>query len=724
MPIDRRSFLKLTQAAALGPVLVKQAGAAEPELPAFHADTRTNAGGMQYWFLGNGKLIAALQTVQKAGVGTHCGLILLSPAHIAPKHSSLLYNEYGGLSSSRLFVEIDTVRVGPDLHATLHWEYPSSVPTIVIEWEAGDYRVREEIWCPARTSALVRTVTVKNAGASPGNVLAGMYLGANQDYFDEHSYDAANGIATATGYHRLQVFAFARSALRLKDVIVDFGRLDPGQSDAATLGIALDEEAKEILKRGVDALKAESAEYWLSKATITTDSLLISHLFRTSQSGFRAIVGNNGKMNGGPFQYAGEWVRDSSMSAMGATLAGLPEVGGAILERLVAEKVDDEGRASETGTYWPDETVELDQNGELLYAVRQHWVWTGDDRLIKKQWPRLRNAAEFVLRPAFRDEDPGLLKSAREFWERMPIHGFTPAYELAYQVWNIVGLRAAAEMAAHAGDAASQERWLQFAERLRKATFEHPKFALIDEGRLLKRRLVTGEPQHIVVPPDRTKLAEGMPLRLERSPRCNPDATLAFPIIFGLVEPTGEIANRTLAALETLWNQRWPGGGYGRYDVTSEPDSPGPWPFASMFIARAYLENGDSEKVWRVLRWLGDVQGGASGAWFEFYGERPIPPLPRIGVIPWAWAEMQMLIVTQILGVRPGPTELLVRPRLLAGMKHVEARLPFNGHFLSLALTAGADKPKARLDGKKLTAEEGQVRIPRITRDATLEMWL
>ena len=37
------------------------------------------------------------------------------------------------------------------------------------------------------------------------------------------------------------------------------------------------------------------------------------------------------------------------------------------------------------------------------------------------------------------------------------------------------------------------------------------------------------------------------------------------------------------------WNQAWTDGGYGRYHTSSEPDSPGPWPFASLFVARVMV---------------------------------------------------------------------------------------------------------------------------------------
>ena len=80
------------------------------------------------------------------------------------------------------------------------------------------------------------------------------------------------------------------------------------------------------------------------------------------------------------------------------------------------------------------------------------------------------------------------------------------------------------------------------------------------------------------------------------------------------VDPAGPVARKTLESLEELWNQRWTMGGYGRYHVSSEPDSPGPWPIASIFMARAYLEAGDDEPSLVLLRCHGGSSRGEVGA--------------------------------------------------------------------------------------------------------------
>ena len=181
----------------------------------------------------------------------------------------------------------------------------------------------------------------------------------------------------------------------------------------------------------------------------------------------------------------------------------------------------------------------------------------------------------------------------------------------------------------------------------------------------------------------------------------NPDASSALPIALGVIPPRSPLARRTLRSLEVLWNQDWKHGGYGRYHVTSEPDSPGSWPFASLFIARAAFEAGDDAKVMRVLRWLDAVNGAKAGTWFEFYGQRLAPPFPQVGIVVWNWAELIILYVQHILGVRPGEHGLEVNPRLPKPLKAASTRLTFRGQTLGLKVARNGDF-RVTVNGKPL----------------------
>ncbi|MBI5084521.1 MAG: hypothetical protein HZB13_07985, partial [Acidobacteria bacterium] len=417
-----------------------------------------------------------------------------------------------------------------------------------------------------------------------------------------------------------------------------------------------------------------------------------------------------------------EWVRDAAMVSEGAVLTGQPELAATILDRILTRMVGDNGAALDSSFHRPPETIELDQNGQLIHALWTHWAWTGDDALIRKHWPRIKATADYPLRAEFLDQRTGLVKNSREFWERGPSHGIRDGYELAYQAWNIAGWPMAAEMAEHLGDGERAPVWRTAAAQMKQSFLNDPVYSFIDGGRFIKRRLAAGPRQQTAEPPNRLSMPAGMPLREEAVSYLDPDASSVFPMLLGITDPGSDVARRTLEAVETLWNQRWRNGGYGRYHVTGEPDSPGPWPFATLFIARAYLEAGVSDKVWRALRWLQSVPGGRSGAWFEFYGDRPSPPLPQVAIIPWIWAEIAMLMVAGVLGVRPTPSALVIRPNLPLGLDSLSSKLRFNRQDLHLSLRRATAEPWAKANGRNVPIDKGSVRLPRPQGPLEIEM--
>jgi hypothetical protein len=142
----------------------------------------------------------------------------------------------------------------------------------------------------------------------------------------------------------------------------------------------------------------------------------------------------------------------------------------------------------------------------------------------------------------------------------------------------------------------------------------------------------------------------------------------------------------------------------------------GGWPFASLFVARAAVEAGVPERAWRVLRWLDRATGAPAGSWFEFYGPRPSPPYPQVGIIPWTWSEMLALLVEQVLGVHPGADGLTVRPLMLPGLDHAAGRLRYGSGTLDVKVSREAARtPVATLkvDGR-IVAERrsGEVSLP------------
>ncbi len=727
MNLPRRDFLKNIGASALAVSVnsswMEAAQQRTTQDQKLHPDYQSNNPGTEYYFLGNGKIIAALQSSAHPDQGTHAGLLVMSSDHFARKLSTYLYHPERGVQNSRFVAIINGRGYVPEFaSSTIRWEYPDSIPTIVLQWEAGGCRIREEFSCPIDDAAVVRTVMLENASSSPVDASSMILLYPNLMFFDEYHIDRTNMMLTATGYKTLRLFTLNEATVGERHMNIPFGRLMPGEKKTITIILTLDVPRDEFERKGLARMREESATYWKRHATFRADHDGLNHLFQTSKSGIRAAVARTGKMDGSIWQYNLEWVRDQSMVVVGSTVAGQTDIAESLLRRILTRSVDDDGKTVDASRHRPPETIELDQNGELLYALWTHWVWSGTDAIIQEYWPKISGVADYVLQPVFRDPSIGLLKNSREYWERDPAFGVKEGYELTYQAWNIVGLQRAADMARHMNEMEKARRWDAAAALMRKSFLEHPRFSLVEDGRFIKRRLVTGEVQRTFEPPHRAAMPQGMPLNVERVSYCDPDAGNVTPIMLDIVDPKSSVSLKTLESMEHLWNQRWSTGGYARYDVTSEPDSPGPWPFATLFITRAYFEAGNDEKVWRALKWLLDVQGGKSGAWFEYYGDRPSPPLPPVGIVVWTWAEFLVFFMHHLLGLRPNTKNLVIRPRFLKGMNELEAKAVVHGQDIQLRLKRAQQQPSARVDGKTIPLFNGAVTIPLPTRSVTIEM--
>ena len=727
MSLERREFLKYVGAGAVattlrGPLASTDQNSLGQEQK-LHHDYQSNNPGTEYFLLGNGIILAALQTSPKPEYGTHCGLLLMSAEHFARKISTYLYHPERGLQNSRVSALIDGKGYYPDYtSSTVRWEYPSGVPTVVIEWEAAGCLIREELFCPINDSALIRTVTIQNKRASQVKATANVLLYPNLMFFDEYHVDRVRMTLTAAGYQTLQLFTLGEATAGDRHLSIRVGDIPAGEHRTATIVLTLNQSREEFEKKGVEVMRNETEEYWRSQTIFKTADAGLNHLFDASKSGIRAAVARSGKMDAGIWQYNFEWVRDSSMVAVGATLAGQASIAESLIRRMLTYSVDDEGRAIDASRHRPPETIELDQNGELIYALWTHWVWTGDDSLIKEYWSKIKAVANYVLKPVFMDPTIGLVKNSREYWERDAAFGVKEGYELAYQVWNIIGLELASQMATHLGEPANARTWESVSRLMKQSFLDHPRFSLVDGGRFIKRRLANGEVQRTFEPPNRKAMPPGVPLNVESISYCEPDTSSVMPIMLGLVDPKSPLAAKTLEAMELLWNQRWTMGGYGRYHLTSEPDSPGPWPFATMFLARSYLEAGNDEKVWRALRWMLGITGGKAGAWLECYVDRPVPPLPPVGVVVWTWAEIVTFFVHHVLGARPNPRNLVLRPRMLAGLDTVNAKLVVHGHEVGLHLQRAVGKHTASVDGMKMQIVDGSLTLPLPKKNIAIEM--
>lgn len=635
------------------------------------ADGTTRLRDVEYFFLGNGHIQAAVQ-IAPAGRATPAGLLLMDPDRLGPKRAGLTFDRDAGIAATALTVSdgrgVYSARAGS---VRTGWLRGAPDPRVEVVWRNGPYRVTEIFFCPDMTKPrLLRRVSVTRSQAGPSR------------------------IRLKTGLRDRAVEAEAAFRGRAAAPVVFEYRL-----------AVRDGKAEARVRLGSDAeTPSAAAAYWNDTAACRFHDPLLDRFFEASKFQLRAAVSAQGRLDGSIWQYNLEWVRDQALIALALAMSGQPGPARTILARLLSDFVGEEGATLDSSRLRPLEESEIDQNGVLLFALESYLNWTGDEDLIRSSWDRIEKVAAFPLRREFRHGPSGLLVNRREFWERHDIYGVRPGMELAHQLFVTMGLRAAGRLAGRLGRPGQAMEWTEVAMDLRRAMLKDPKFSLIDAGAFIKRRGVDGKVQRDIRPDPGSTLPRDAPLFRPGRHLLDPDTSAVLPIAWEFIDPQSRLALKTLASMEKLWDQGWSGGGYGRYNVSSEPDSPGPWPFASLFIARAALEAGQPRTTRRVLDWLGRLPSSRAASWFEFYGPRPVPPYPQVGIIPWTWAELIFLFIHHMLGVRPGEDYLSLQPKLVPGVDRMEGRLPLRGGRLELDVRRArrGEEPGFAVDGRRL----------------------
>ncbi len=639
-------------------------------MQSLHPDFETTLPDTDYFFLGSGTIQAAIQWSRHPGA-TPLGILLSDPEHFSRKWSTHLFHPEYGLEKTMPAIILNGVRYRPGEGLQVVW-FPDQVPGVTALWMAGDVYVIEKFWVSEGEPLLMREITFEaNEPLDSAELELSLY--ANPALFS--TFVGNEYGLGAHGFDSLLVSTHAPGIFHERTLRVPF--YQEGDVYRMTAMYSL---GPELPGTGLTKLIEEERDYWgttclrwASRATKVAHPSRIHHeierVFTASAMGLRGAVGDSGRFDASIWQYGYEWSGDAANVAEALVYSGQFEAAQAVLENILARMTIPEGMAMESSRFRGGPDAELNNNGEILKACRTYLDWTGDMVFIGDFYDRIAAIANYLLLPEFLNAETGMLLASRDIWERNAHMGMLPGFDVAHQTFGILGLRDAAYLAKAFSNDSDRERWNNAARRMRQSFLEHPTHSMISDGRIIKRRLLDASIQTALAPHWSDKdfqkrfAPEGMPLSSKRAKPWEPDISECFPIALGLIDPRSEVSLKTLESLESLWSQAWEGGGYGRYNIASEPDSPGPWPLATMYMTAAYLEAGDTVKVPRNLEWLID-RAGAGGCWFEFYGERPTPPLPPTGILAWAWAEWITLVVKHILIARVEKEELIISPRL------------------------------------------------------------
>lgn len=640
-----------------------------------HTDLVTTYPGTEYFVLGSGKMIATIQW-SKGGEQTPFGLLLSDPDHFSRKWSTHLFHPEYGLERTEINVYINSVRYRPQADSlTVRWDLTGELPVVIAEWQAGKHTVTETFSTRQEEALLQRAVVVRGEENATIRIEAALY--ASPAIYSWFTVDSNSLLATGYETLRLSVThdAVASNAIAQERLLWVEGK-DLTNTCAADFlyTIGNTEPVSEIT---TTPAREHSINFWESVTRVQfppADQLAawrINDLFRIAAAGLNAAVSTSGRFDASLYQYNFEWSGDASIVSEALVYSGQFERARAVLVNILTRLSNDKGMVAESSRFRGGKDAELNNNGEVLKALRTYVQWSGDLTIIEEYCDRIIQIGNFITRPEYLDAQTGLLRASRDIWERMEAMGIRPGYDMSHQTFGILGLQAGAEILRSIGEETIAEEWSTISQRMKESFLHHPTHSFVKNGRFIKRRLLDGSVQYEVKIDNAESNAEyfrkfmpaGMPLATEGHAIWEPDVSECFPICYGLVDPSSSLASQTMEMLEMLWSQDWTGGGYGRYNVLSEPDSPGPWSFATCFMAAAYVEIGDHHHAYRAIKWLVD-RAGAAGSWFEFYGERPTPPLPPTGIIVWGWAQFITLVVRHILGAKVQGDTLVLEPKI------------------------------------------------------------
>lgn len=705
-----------------------------------HPDFVTYQPGIEYFYLGNGDIQGAVQYSPLPGEESFIGFTLMDPENFCRKWSTFLFSPERGFGNSRVGVTVGgegavtAARAGMypgvrgfsverDNFVSIGWEYPDGVPVVALAWNAGVCGVKEEFFVCHEGALLFRRVKVTNRSSAPITAQLSLSLYANFGLFTDIRTEEKSKSARARGLASMSLFSLDahRTVFGRYDVRVDLARIAPGASAESVYVYAINDGERYLRAHPFPALWRATAEAWKKRSSFGSGNAMLDRLYNVSRTELKSVISRSGRMDAGTWMYNMEWLGDHAMASESLLRAGFPEEARLLVEKNLRDSIGPDGRTIESGRFFGYDYTEIVQNGIMLFAVWNYVCWTGDTKLLRKYWPKIRLCGDFPLEKYFLDPNNHLVHNRREFWERSDTHGIEDGFELAYQFWVSFGLRKGAALAHLAGDAAAAARWDAASRAMQETMFDDPVFRFIEDGHLIKRRTRDGRWQKEAVPPDRGKLPAGSPIATEEHSFLDPDTITSLPILLEMIPPDSTLARGTLRYLDTIWNQRWEGGGFPRYNVTGEDNPPAPWPLASMLVARASAAAGEYDRMWRVLEWL-DRTAGRSGSWFERCAQSITPPMPPVGVVGWTWYEIINLCSHGIAGFRPELDALTVKPRLPDRIEALTSTHTVRGAQVHLTVRRGAGPPRAAADGRPIPVEGGAVRIPYPKRGSTLNL--
>ena len=170
----------------------------------------------------------------------------------------------------------------------------------------------------------------------------------------------------------------------------------------------------------------------------------------------------------GPRTYARSWVRDGAISSVAMLYTGHPEAVRAFLDWYCTYQYANGKVPCVVDQRGPDPVPEHDSTGELLFALREYYLFTRDRAFLEQHLPVIVRGVDYIetlrrerLTPAYRDGTPeqrecyGLVPESisHEGYSAKPMHSYWDDF------WVLRGLEDATAVAAVLGRADLQSRF-------------------------------------------------------------------------------------------------------------------------------------------------------------------------------------------------------------------------------------------------------------------------
>ena len=681
-----------------------------------HPDARTQVPGTEYFFLGNQDITAAVQWHRHNSMSPF-GLLLMKPGLFCRKESTLLFHPESGLSRTGLQVLVNGKSFSPDSSTLrISWDSTSPAdPAVLVRWQAGPLLITERLSTGndvGQESQLIRSVQASYKGEAPSvpdTIQFRLTLAPTPYLFDglpETSVHGRGLRASSSSTTFSVLLSTDANAEVFERFITVSGHADEKDAAPVIFRYSLPDTKADRTEEGIPHRPGKFSS--LSESG-TFGSALIRQM-NIGRIGLQSVLSPDGGFDACIWQYGYQWGQDAAMVASAATYSGMPDLARHVLKNILQNLVNEEGRVAESSRFRDGELAELNANGAVLLALRDFVVITGDRTLPQEYKEQIEALAELMLDPEYLHPS-GLLCGRRDLWERLPWMGLLEGFDTATTTFCAEGLLAAADLADLVSESDKAQRWRDAGRRMHDAMLSDERFSCIEDGLIIHRRLPDGSVQDVMKSESTyhdSRYAPYVPDAVpDITPRpCTPDSTVALPILYGIVDSDSSVAQATLNHLHRhLWDLTGTGG-YARSPLPSDPDSPGPWPFVTAWMAEAELMAGMKDRAQATTQWLLDT-AGAGGSWFEYYGERESPPYPPVGIIVWGWAQYILLAVRGWMGIRLSGSRLRIAPSIT----DFECTIPVGNYGISLNVT-GLDA--IYLDGEPAVLHNGglELRLP------------